>query len=104
MCQFHIIQERHWSRKPFTKRDVQKVIQVKKTTSPGLLLTLVRAFGFGAAEEKPYISQDNKRYVLEGNVNLHLEGKDHLEMHGFTFCAQESEVVSAAELKVKTES
>ena len=94
----------HWSRKPFPKRDVQKVIQVNGSTSPGLLLTLVRAFGFGATDEKPYIVQNNKRFVLEGNVNLDLEGKDHLEMHGFTFCAHQLEVLDVEALKVKTES
>lgn len=78
----------HWSRRPFTKRDVQKIIQLNHKTSPQMVFTLVRSFGFGDHEEKPFLIYENKRYVLQGNVNLELEGKDCMEFHGFTFCAE----------------
>jgi hypothetical protein len=95
----------HWSRSPFTKRDVQKIIQLNPKTSPQMVFTLVRSFGFGDHEEKPFLMHENKRYVLQGNVNLELEGKDWMEFHGFTFCAENcqnhNQAVDETSLEVK---
>jgi hypothetical protein len=72
----------------FKKRDVQELIQINEDIEIEVLISLIRAFGFGFQGEKPYVMRSGKRYILGPTSKTPRVVDDVLNLHGFSFWSE----------------
>jgi methionyl-tRNA formyltransferase len=78
----------NWMGVKFKKRDVQELIQINEDIEIEVLISLIRAFGFGFQGEKPYVMRSGKRYILGPTSKTPRVVDDVLNLYGFSFWSE----------------
>jgi hypothetical protein len=68
---------------------VQDIIKVNLGININLLITVIRAFGFGYLGEKPFVIRNNKKYILGPSVDGSYSLNDLITIQGFNFWADD---------------
>ena len=79
----------NWTGLKFRKKDVQDMIKVDQSININLLITIIRAFGFGYRGEKPFVLRSDKKYILGPSYDGICSVKDRITIHGFNFWAED---------------
>ena len=79
----------NWTGVKFRKKDVQDMIKVDQSININLLITVIRAFGFGYRGEKPFVLKNNKKYILGPSHDGIYSLNDLITIHGFNFWAED---------------
>jgi hypothetical protein len=83
-----IASDLNWIGGKFRKKDVQDIIKVDQGININLLITVIRAFGFGYLGEKPFLFKHNKKYILGPSYAGAYSVSDRITVHGFNFWSE----------------